>query len=160
MARASVAALENAKRLLKDARALLALGSAPTAASLAVLAMEEASKANDWHGIAATSGDASLDLPQKKHKDKLRPVRQRFGLLHAFDQLMHDPDGYKAEPDESSPPRVDQETSNDNALKQQGFYVDVNGEQVLEPSLITAPQAQAMVDDAANAIFMMEREMH
>ena len=56
LAGGALAALANAKRLLKDAQALLALGSAPTAYSLAVLAIEEASKANDWQRIAAESG--------------------------------------------------------------------------------------------------------
>jgi AbiV family abortive infection protein len=152
LARGALAALANAERLLTDAKALLALGSAPTAYSLAVLAMEEASKANDWQRIVAESGDAPVDLSQKQHKDRLRPVRQSFGYLQAFHELIHDPDGYKAEPDESWRRRIEAEISNDNAKKQRGFYVDVDGDEVLEASLISAAQAEAMVDDAAKAI--------
>jgi len=152
---AALAALANAKRLLTDAQALLAVGSAPTAYSLAVLAMEEASKANDWHRIAAESGDALVDLSQKQHKDRLRPVRQGFDYLQAFHALIHDPDGYTAESDESWRSRIEAEISNDNAMKQRGFYVDVDGDEVLEPSLISAAQAQAMVDAATKAIALM-----
>jgi AbiV family abortive infection protein len=83
----SFAALANAGRLLTDAHALLALGSAPTAYSLPVLAMEEASKANDWHRIAAESGDAPVDLSQKQHKDRLRPIRQSFDYVQAFNEF-------------------------------------------------------------------------
>lgn len=156
MARGALAALANAKRLLTDAQALLALGSAPTAYSLAVLAMEEAAKAHDWQRIAAESGDAPVDLPRPQHKDRLRPVRQSFDLLQAFKELMQDPDGYKAEPDESWRRRIDAEISTDNVMKQRGFYVDVDGDEVLEPSLLSAAQAQAMADDAAQAIALME----
>lgn len=155
LAGGALAALANAKRLLKDAQALLALGSAPTAYSLAVLAIEEASKANDWQRMAAESGDAPVDLSRRQHKDRLRPVRQSFDYLQAFNELMQDPDGYKAEPDESWRRRIEAEISTDNAMKQRGFYVDVDGDQVLESSLITAAQAQAMVDDAAMAVALM-----
>ena len=154
LAGGALAALANAKRLLKDAQALLALGSAPTAYSLAVLAIEEAAKANDWQRIAAESGDAQVDL-SRNHRDRLRPVRQSFDYLKAFNELMQDPDGYKAESDESWRRRIEAEISTDNAMKQRGFYVDVDGDQVLEASLITAAQAQAMVDDAAMAIALM-----
>jgi|GEM_PF-3309426 hypothetical protein len=41
-------------------------------------------------------------------------------------------------------------------MKQRGFYVDVDGDEVLEPSLISAAQAQAMFDYAAKAIALME----
>jgi AbiV family abortive infection protein len=156
LARGALAALANAERLLTDAQALLALGSAPTAYSLAVLAMEEASKANDWQRIAAESGDTPVDLGRKQHKDRLRPVRQSFDYVQALHELVHDPDGYKAEPEESWRRRIEEEISTDNAMKQRGFYVDVDGGEVLEPSLISAAQAQAMVDDAAMAIALME----
>ena len=159
LARGAPAALANAQRLLTDAQSLLALGSAPAAYSLAVLAMEEASKANDWHRIAASSADVPVDLVQKQHRDRLRPVRQGFEYLQAFHELIHDPDGYRAESDETWRGRIEAEISSDNAMKQRGFYVDVDGDEVLEPSLISAAQAQAMADDATKAIALMRSLM-
>lgn len=159
LARGALAALANAKRLLTDAQILLASGAAPTAYSLAVLAMEEASKANDWQRIAAESGDGPVVLSRKLHKDRLRPVRQGFDYLEALRELVHDPDNYEAEPDESWRQRIDGEISNDNTMKQRGFYVDVDGDLVLEPSQVSAAQAQEIVDVAAQAIAMMESLM-
>jgi AbiV family abortive infection protein len=54
------AAERNARRLLEDAQSLLAAGRFPTAASLAILSIEEAGKVTILRSLAVSTSDADL----------------------------------------------------------------------------------------------------
>ena len=121
IAKGMTVAGHNARRLANDAATLLAVGSFPTAASLAALAIEEAGKASILRALALAKNDAEIKDEWKAYRSHTRKntiwilptlaasgVRKLDDLLPLFD---HDSD---------HPFLLDQ-------LKQLGLYTDCLG---------------------------------
>jgi AbiV family abortive infection protein len=144
------AALQNAGRLVKDAGILLAAGSAPTAYSIAVLAIEEASKAFSWlDGATASDGQAQVEVPTEvAHANKL-------ARAHAFLVLARDllDDGAQLT-DAEILDRAEQLAKDDNVAKQRGFYVDLENGLIKAPSDIGAAEAAEIIEIAEAVIGM------
>jgi AbiV family abortive infection protein len=66
------AAHENALRLVADAGSLLAMKRFPTAASLAILSIEEAGKISILRGIAVARSDAEIDEKWARYRSHVR----------------------------------------------------------------------------------------
>ena len=136
------AVLKNAHRLIKDANILLKSGSAPTAHSLAILALEEASKAYSWAETAGRSrGDTQVEVPSSAlHSEKLERARSVWVLAEdhfdgtgkmTFDEIFA---------------KAKDLAKNDNVAKQRGFYADLEDGAVKGPSEISEEEAAEMIE--------------
>ena len=150
------AALQNAHRLLTDAEALQARGSAPTAQALAVLALEEAAKASSWIGLLVDQPDHnSIVLSDENHGPRLQTARHVELLLETLEHLILEV--LDALGGASKAKRASQATEwsagdlkdilvaakADNLAKIRGLYVDA------EPEGIRVPTEEVTVEDAA-----------
>jgi AbiV family abortive infection protein len=72
VAKGMTAGVRNARRLANDAITLLAAGSFPTAASLAILAIEEVGKASILRSIALAKNDAEIKDEWKAYRSHTR----------------------------------------------------------------------------------------
>ena len=135
------AAVENALRLLADAETLFATGRYPTAASLAILALEEAGKISMLRAIAVSATDADLKSAWKDYRSHAR--KNATWLLpnlatqgaRKFDDFRHLFD------DNAKHPYVlDQ-------IKQVGFYTDCfkNAHWSLPSKIIDKDAAESMI---------------
>jgi AbiV family abortive infection protein len=138
----SQAALKNAHRLVRDAEALLKGGSAPTAHSLAILALEEASKSHSWVQAAGEmAGDVEVEVPSLAiHAEKLEKARSVWKLIE--DHF----DGAGKTPMEEIIAQAKVLAKNDNVAKQRGFYVDLEAGVVKDPSSIGSEEATEMIE--------------
>jgi AbiV family abortive infection protein len=115
------AAAKNARRLAEDAATLLALGRFPTAASLAILAIEEVGKIPILHGLALATSHVAIARAWKDYRSHTRK-----NVLWLLPQLVAQGarklDDLRPLFDEASdhPFLLDQ-------IKQLGFYTDCLG---------------------------------
>jgi AbiV family abortive infection protein len=141
------AAVDNANRLLADASTLLAVGSAPTAHSLAVLALEEVGKAIICCGGFAGSDNTvttreRFDQEIASHPAKLTWARNFVDIMGLG---TGDNSGMAASAEEYLDALKEQRTR-DNIQKMRGFYVDLsNTGEVQLPTEITAADAEEMI---------------
>lgn len=148
------AALTNAKRLLRDAETLLRAGAVPTAHSLAILATEEAAKADIWRGLV--DGDKeTVTLTDEHHMVRLEHVQLALSYLDILLAVLDDP-SYEGPTDAQSGRKIREVAESVNAAKQRGFYVDVADGEVLEPGLIDRDEADGAIRLAHVYISMVE----
>ena len=145
LARASV---DNADRLLADAATLLAAGSAPSAHSLAVLALEEVGKAIICCGGFAGSDNKvttreQFDQEIANHSAKLTWARNFVDVMAMLGP--GDNFGMAASAEEYLD-ALKKQRKRDNVQKMRGFYVDLsNAGEVQLPTEITAADAEEMI---------------
>jgi AbiV family abortive infection protein len=146
------ALLANADRLLKSARAVLALDNAALAQSLAILGLEESAKAIALHcrrvAMAyAAEGEPFVDASLKKlwtsHREKLQLVHQ-FLVDEPYWFGEHPPD---RELTQNYLGTIDRWANQYNLFKQRGFYVDVDA-----AGNVLAPSEQAVDASLADVI--------
>jgi AbiV family abortive infection protein len=159
------AAVDNADRLLTDAETLLAAGSAPTAHSLAVLALEEVGKAIICTGVLAGSDDTvtTRELFKQEtgwHYAKLTRARNFADIMLVGMRGAGDNFGMTGSKDEYLE-ALKQQRQHDNAQKMRGFYVDLtDADEVELPAAITVADAEEMialsrwVSSAARGLFI------
>jgi AbiV family abortive infection protein len=138
------AAILNARRLETEARVLLSHGTAPTAFSIAVLALEEAAKAVQWWRLVSDRKDVDVSVPSRSHIERLREVHRTWHLLDALVAVEEDPDAEAPNPADTER-AINDAIRSDNVRKQRGFYVDVKGDEVLEPSRISRQDAEEII---------------
>jgi len=116
------AALENAKRLVEDAKLLLNTGRFPTAASLAILAIEEAGKLSALRSLALARDHGEIKDAWKDYRSHTKK-NVAWMLPQIVAQGARKLDDMKPLFDESSehPYILDQ-------IKQIGFYTDCLGQ--------------------------------
>ncbi|MGY2060155.1 AbiV family abortive infection protein [Nocardia gipuzkoensis] len=133
------ALLQNADNLLNSAIAVLELGNAGLARSLAILALEESGKAIAIHQRRVEmayepEGTPFVNQPLRqlwgRHEEKLRRVH-RFLVQedYWFDVAPPDPDANLA-----ILGTIEEWSKNQNVVKQKGFYVDVEEGVIVSPS--------------------------
>lgn len=146
------ALLANADRLLISARAVLTLGNAALAQSLAILGLEESAKAIALHyrrvAMAyATEGEPFVDACLKNlwtsHREKLQ-------LVHQF--LVDEPYWFGEHPPDHELTQdylgtIDRWANQYNQFKQRGFYVDVDA-----AGSVLAPWDEAVEASLADVI--------
>lgn len=145
------AAIDNAERLLGDASTLLAAGSAPTAHSLAVLALEEIGKAIICCGGFAGSENTvtTRELFTKEtssHSAKLTWARNFVDVMVSMAKLGLGDDSGMADSAQAYLKALQEHWKRDNALKMQGFYVDLSeADELRLPAEISATEADEMI---------------
>lgn len=133
------ALLQNADSLLNSAKAVLELGNAGLARSLAILGLEESGKAIAIHERRVQIAyqpegspfvDGALRDLWGSHNQKLRLVH-RFLVDedYWFDTEPSDPDSNQAVLG-----AIEEWANGQNVLKQRGFYVDVEEDGIVTPS--------------------------
>ncbi|MGY1961836.1 AbiV family abortive infection protein [Nocardia gipuzkoensis] len=133
------ALLQNADNLLNSAIAVLELGNAGLARSLAILALEESGKAiairqRRVEMAYEPEGTPFVNQPLRqlwgRHEEKLRRVH-RFLVQedYWFDVAPPDPDANLA-----ILGTIEEWSKNQNVVKQKGFYVDVEEGVIVSPS--------------------------
>jgi AbiV family abortive infection protein len=132
---------------------LLSNGSTPTAFSIAVLALEEAAKAVQWWRLVTDRNEVDVSVPNRSHMERLREVHRTWHLLDALLAVEEDPDAEA--PDVADTERaINEAIRSDNVRKQRGFYVDVKGNDVLEPGRISREDAEEIIRLAETYISM------
>ena len=116
------AALENAKRLVEDAKTLLNAGRFPTAASLAILSIEESGKLPILRSLALARNDGEIKETWKEYRSHTKK-NTMWLLPQLVAQGARKLDDMRQLFDESSehPYLLDQ-------IKQIGFYTDCLGQ--------------------------------
>ena len=112
------AALRNCRRLAADAATLLAAGSWPTAASLAILAVEEAGKVDVLRTLSITTDRAALKDSWKSYHWHQHKIGRSIGL-----SIVHGPLTDLAVLQRAINEQTDS-TARVDQLKQSGFYSD------------------------------------
>jgi AbiV family abortive infection protein len=141
----ALAAARNARRLLGDADVLLKRGRWPSAYSLAVLAFEEAGKA--WMSVLAMMVPDNIrpEWPfgglMARHVDKLMAA---LVMAHLFASASRGQD-FIASLAEIGEDLEELAREHDKA-KQRGFYVDLAGGAIWEPTRVSQNEARHMVD--------------
>ena len=121
VAKGMTVAGRNARRLADDAATLLAAGSLPTAASLAVLAIEEAGKQSILRALALARNDAEIKDEWKAYRSHTsKNVTWLLLALAAAGARKLDDFHSLFDQDSDHPYLLDQ-------LKQLGFYTDCLG---------------------------------
>jgi AbiV family abortive infection protein len=145
------AAVDNANRLLADASTLLAAGSAPTAHSLAVLALEEVGKAIICCGGFAGSDNTvttreRFDQEIASHSAKLTWARNFVDVMVSMATFGAGDNSGMAASAEEYLDALKEQRKRDNVQKMRGFYVDLsNAGKVQLPTEITAADAEEMI---------------
>jgi AbiV family abortive infection protein len=111
----SAASLRNANRLIEDARVLISAGRYPTAVSLSVLAIEEATKA-DMVRLIVSARTAEL-LKQAWQAFRNHASRQNAFMTEVMHHVSRNPDWLQ--PELGSPEEML------SLFKELGFYVDL-----------------------------------
>jgi AbiV family abortive infection protein len=145
------AAVDNANRLLTDASTLLAAGTAPSAHSLAVLAVEEVGKAIICCGGFAGSDNTvttreRFDQEIASHSAKLTWARNFVDVMVAMARAgVGDNSGMAASAEEYLE-ALKEQRKRDNIQKMRGFYVDLSDAgEVQLPAEITVADAEEMI---------------
>lgn len=139
------AALRNARRLVSDAELLLSAGRWPTAASLAILSMEEAGKIVVLRRMAITSHPAGLKAAWKDYRSHQAKLKGPIGI-NPEGKSMADPTVLATAVQEHA-----QLVAGLDVLKQSGFYTDCipsdKGQPIWEEPArkITEEQARELV---------------
>ena len=143
----AVAAIENARRLVSDAKKLRNSGSAPTGYALAVLAMEKASKAFSWVITAksAATNEQTIEVPSEGHPQRLLRVQL---VLETMRQHFHETSSTS---EKELIQRAIELARIDNLAKQRGFYVDLKNGHVQDPNEIQ-PDAASEICETAEGI--------
>lgn len=134
------ALLANADRLLRSARAVLALDNAALAKSLAILGLEESAKAIALHYRRVAMAYAAEGEPFVDGSLKALWISHRAKLQLVYQFLVDEPYWFAEHPPDNELTRaylgtIDRWASERNELKQRGFYVDVDAAgNVLNPS--------------------------
>ena len=145
------AAVDNANRLLTDASTLLAAGSAPSAHSLAVLALEEVGKAIICRGGFAGSDNKVttrelFDQEIANHSAKLTWARNFVDVMVSMARLGSGDNSGMAASAEEYLDALKEQRKRDNVQKMRGFYVDLSDAgEVQLPAEITAVDAEEMI---------------
>lgn len=138
------AANANARRLAEDAAALLSAGRFPTAASLAILAIEEAGKVSILRGLALARSEAEASAAWKDYRSHTRKnVAWLLPQLAASGARKLDDLSPLFDTDAEHPHLLDQ-------LKQLGFYTDCLGKAhwSLPSEVITQELSNSLVQTA------------
>ena len=112
------AALRNARRLAHDAETLLAAGSWPSAASLAILSIEESGKVGVLRGMAAETDPQALKAAWRQYRSHPAKLSKPIGL-NPSDKSLAIP-GMA----EQLTKERDELVADIDAMKQSGFYTD------------------------------------
>jgi AbiV family abortive infection protein len=138
------AALDNAQRLLTDASTLLEAGSAPTAHSLAVLALEEVGKAVIC--VGGFAGDDNQITTRSKFKEEIRDHKAKLQWVRNSLDLVRSVLTFQPEMAESSKVYMEalqKQVANDHAKKLRGLYVGLaNSDEVETPASVTPEEAR------------------
>jgi AbiV family abortive infection protein len=158
------ASLDNAARLARDAGALLALGSIPSAYALAVLATEEAGKALLCRKASATGMRRDeFSRRIRRHQEKLEAVQHARELLGTLDRVISTLGTGAPAPSEEQPgefwPRVEQLAASEHAQKMSGLYVDLGHDYTIRSpeDVITEDEARAAVEVASALAEVLRR---
>jgi AbiV family abortive infection protein len=147
------AALRNATALLEDAELLLNAGKWPRAASLAILAIEEAGKSSIIRALLLARSDDEL-------RQEWRAYRRHTSKNFMASFLEHGRPGAKLE--DLRPLMTDVEAHRDvDDLKQLGFYSDCLAEDVwvVPDEIVGEETARALVATASLAVGPIEVPM-
>lgn len=141
------AALQNARDLISDSEGLLSLQRWPRACSLAVLAIEEGSKAITCTIMPLLPPEQARELFAWPFAEINRTHGLRLGMAAVVSHIIGFFVGGPGSPQRYAPTEMATLASakSDNELKQRGFYVTYRDDQIQRPADVTETEAKAVL---------------